>query len=272
MIRRWPHLLALLGLCIPLLSLPSPSSAGGGFTLSVAKAGTGAGSVTSSPAGIDCGSACAASFGPGTMVTLTADPNDASTFIGWKGDCSGAGDCVLTMDADHAVRAVFARSYRPDAWIKLCGLSTGCTVGPPPPHPWRGNGVYNTTAKHQTVAVRMEDGEGVRFWLTLENDGAQADTIVVQGCRGNRRFVINAVLVGKHKRPDWRARNVTKAFKAGTLEFSFPPSTTDKKVYLTLNIVAPTTAEGVTYRCPVTIRSAARPTVNDTVAGVMTTY
>jgi hypothetical protein len=170
---------------------------------------------------------------------------------------------------DHAERTA---SYRPDAWIKLCGLSTGCTVGPPPPHPWRGNNVYNTTGRHQTVSVRMEDGEGVRFWIAIENDGTEADTIRVQGCRGNRRFVINAVLVGKYKRPAWRARKVTKAFKAGTLGFSFPPSSTAKRKYLTLNIVAPTTAEGVSYRCPITISSEADPTVKDTVAGKMTTY
>jgi hypothetical protein len=174
--------------------------------------------------------------------------------------------------AQHAQREAAARAYRPDGWIKLCGLSTGCTVGPPPPHPWRGNNVYNTTGSHQTVAVRMEDGEGVRFWIAIENDGTQADTIVVQGCRGNRRFVINTVLVGKHKRPDWRAKKVTKAFKAGTLAFSFPPSSTAKRKYLTLNIVAPTTAEGVSYRCPVTIHSEARPDVKDTVVGKMTTF
>ena len=39
----------------------------------VAKAGTGGGSVTSSPAGIDCGATCHASVANGTTVTLTAD-------------------------------------------------------------------------------------------------------------------------------------------------------------------------------------------------------
>ena len=90
----------------------------------------------------------------------------------------------------------------------LCGLSTGCEINPPP-HPWRGNGVYNSNGKRQRVAVRMEDGEGVRFWLRIETDGTDADTIRVRGCRGTPRFVINAVLVGKHKRPNWRARNIT---------------------------------------------------------------
>ena len=34
--------------------------------------GTGGGTVTSAPAGIDCGSTCSATFPAGTMVTLTA--------------------------------------------------------------------------------------------------------------------------------------------------------------------------------------------------------
>src|SRR5207244_10398538 len=55
------------------------------FTLTVSKAGTGAGTVTSSPAGITCGATCAASFTSGTAVTLTAAPAAGSTFTGWSG-------------------------------------------------------------------------------------------------------------------------------------------------------------------------------------------
>ena len=45
------------------------------YTLTVAKAGTGAGTVTSSPAGISCGADCSEPYGSGTVVTLsqTAD-------------------------------------------------------------------------------------------------------------------------------------------------------------------------------------------------------
>ena len=164
-----------------------------------------------------------------------------------------------------------ATEVRPDLWITLCGLSTGCVIDPPP-HPWRGNDFYNATGRRQRVSVRMEDGEGVRFWLRLENDGTQADTLVVQGCKSTRRFKINAVLVGKHKRPDWRARNITRQFKNGTAEFNFPPASERKRTFLTLNIVAPTTAEGVTRRCRVSIGSRSDPVVTDTVVAIMTTY
>jgi hypothetical protein len=162
-------------------------------------------------------------------------------------------------------------SFRPDAWIKLCGLSTGCTIDPLP-HPWRGNNVYNATGARQKVAVRLDNGEGVRFWLTLQNDGTVADTFVVHGCKGNRKFVVNAVLVGLYKRPDWRAEKITKEFKTGTAQFSFPPRSEGKKVRLTLNIVSSDSSTGATYRCPITVYASSDPTSKDTVLAVMTAY
>jgi hypothetical protein len=162
-------------------------------------------------------------------------------------------------------------SSRPDALIKLCGLSTGCVIDPLP-HPWRGNDVYNATGGRQRVAVRMEDGEGVRFWLKFQNDGDLADTITVQGCRGTRQFVINAVLIGFWKAPNWHAENITRQFKNGTATFDVPPASEHRRIALTLNIVAPTTAEGVTYGCAVVIRSQADSTLIDTVVARMTTY
>jgi hypothetical protein len=221
--------------------------------------------------GIDCGSTCTSDFPSGTNVTLTAAANASSTFTGWSGDCAGTGMCQVLMDAPHAVRAAFARSYRPDAWIKLCGLSTGCKINPLP-HPWRGKDVYNTTGRRQAVAVRMEDGEGVRFWISLQNDGALADTLVLKGCKGNRRFRVNHVTLGKQKRPDAGAKEITKKFKEGTAEFSFPPSSQNKRVIFTLNILAPTMAEGVSYRCDITVRSQGDSTAKDTVVAKMTTY
>jgi len=79
-------------------------------TLSVAKAGSGSGSVTSRPIGIDCGAVCSASFADGTMVTLTATPAAGSTFTGFTGGgCSGAATtCTVTVTADMTVTATFS--------------------------------------------------------------------------------------------------------------------------------------------------------------------
>ena len=74
----------------------------------VFKAGTGSGTVISSPAGINCGGSCAASFPRGTVVTLTAIPAAGSTFTGWSGGgCTGTGSCTVTVDVATTVAANF---------------------------------------------------------------------------------------------------------------------------------------------------------------------
>ncbi|MEA2691598.1 MAG: hypothetical protein QOJ16_985, partial [Acidobacteriota bacterium] len=80
------------------------------FTLTVSAAGTGSGMVTSSPAGINCGAMCSASYGSGTPVTLSAAPAAGSTFTGWSGSCTGTGSCGVTMNAARSVTATFTAS------------------------------------------------------------------------------------------------------------------------------------------------------------------
>jgi hypothetical protein len=76
-------------------------------TLSVSNGGSGVGTVTSSPAGIDCGSACSVAFTYGATVTLTATPAAGSSFTGWSGACTGTGTCTVTMDRAQSVTATF---------------------------------------------------------------------------------------------------------------------------------------------------------------------
>jgi len=79
------------------------------YTLTVNKSGTGTGTVSSAPAGIDCGSTCDYPFYYNTSVTLSASPTGGSTFTGWSGSgCGGTGTCVVLMTAVHTVTATFA--------------------------------------------------------------------------------------------------------------------------------------------------------------------
>jgi hypothetical protein len=79
-------------------------------TLTLSTGGTGAGKLTSSPAGISCPGTCSASFPATAKVTLTAVPDTGSTFAGWSGACTGTGACSVTMSADKAVTATFTAS------------------------------------------------------------------------------------------------------------------------------------------------------------------
>ena len=79
-------------------------------TLSVQKGGGGTGTVTSNPAGIDCGTACSADYTEGTSVTLSATPGEgAAPEVSWTGCASNPTptSCTVTMDADKTVGATF---------------------------------------------------------------------------------------------------------------------------------------------------------------------
>jgi phospholipase C len=91
------------------VTLNGPSAIAANFSsapvLSVTE--TGSGTVTSSPAGINCPRTCSASFSSGTSVTLTAAANSGSVFSGWSGACSGASACTLTLTGAETVSADF---------------------------------------------------------------------------------------------------------------------------------------------------------------------
>jgi hypothetical protein len=79
------------------------------YSLVLQKIGNGAGTVTSSPKGIDCGENCledSEDFPAGTEVGLGYVLSAASQFSGWSGDCYGE-SCVLKIDGDKSVTASF---------------------------------------------------------------------------------------------------------------------------------------------------------------------
>jgi Immunoglobulin domain/Carboxypeptidase regulatory-like domain/Divergent InlB B-repeat domain len=57
------------------------------FDLTVTKDGLGDGTVTSNPAGIDCGSDCTEAYGYGSQIVLTAEADTESALTGWQGSC-----------------------------------------------------------------------------------------------------------------------------------------------------------------------------------------
>ena len=99
-------------------------------TLTVLKSGTGSGTVTSNPAGIDCGSDCTETYNVGTVVTLTATPALGSTFEGWIGACSGTGQCSVTMDTDKTVTAAF-NQHQYTLTVTKAGKGSGMVTSSP---------------------------------------------------------------------------------------------------------------------------------------------
>ena len=83
-----------------------PATGTTSFTLTVNLTGPGAGTITSTPAGLTCqGKTCTGSFPSGTTVTLVPAPAAGSSFVGWSGGCDGSAACAPVMSGDVAVTA-----------------------------------------------------------------------------------------------------------------------------------------------------------------------
>jgi PKD repeat protein len=91
-------------------------------TLTISKQGLGSGTVSSSPAGISCGTSCQATFPIGSYVTLTATPDPGSVFTGFTGDCVATQSCQIAMNQNRSVTATFAPNQPPHA-----SLTRSCT-------------------------------------------------------------------------------------------------------------------------------------------------
>jgi hypothetical protein len=95
--------------------------------LTVIKAGTGLGTITSDPAGIDCGADCSEDYTYGTGVTLTAIPVAGSYFAGWSGDP----DCLdgtVAMDASKSCTATFTLNT---LTVTRTGTGSGTVISTP---------------------------------------------------------------------------------------------------------------------------------------------
>lgn len=95
-------------------------------TLTIIKQG--AGTVSSSPDGILCGTTCTAGFKQSLQVTLSATPDENSEFKGWSGDCVGTGPCALMMTKNLTATATFGpkkTALKFDATNKLADAPLG---------------------------------------------------------------------------------------------------------------------------------------------------
>lgn len=77
------------------------------YNLTISKNGTGTGTVSSNPAGINCGATCSSTFLANTSVNITAMPAGGNRFTGWSGACQGTGSCNILIDSAKSVTAGF---------------------------------------------------------------------------------------------------------------------------------------------------------------------
>jgi|GEM_PF-370711 len=91
---------------------------------------SGSGTVTSSPAGINCPGKCSANFPQNSQVTLTATPGSGFGLGSWTGSCSGnTSPCVFTITAPSSVTATFTQLGT--ITISLIGVGSGSVTSSP---------------------------------------------------------------------------------------------------------------------------------------------
>jgi Divergent InlB B-repeat domain len=133
------------------------SSSSASYSLTINK--TGPGTITSNPAGINCGTTCTGSFANGTTVTLTATPDANSSFTGWGGDCTGTGTstCKVVISGNKVAAATFVASV---AAAKLAMIFKDCTrvTGDKVGNVYCDVTFTNTSAK--TAWIDINDGSG----------------------------------------------------------------------------------------------------------------
>src|SRR5437762_13060318 len=162
-------------------------------TVSVRKAGSGTGTLVSTPAGISCGTACAATYAAGTLVTLTATPDAGTLFTGWSGGgCAGTDPCTFASNTSVTVTANFS----PAAYTLTVAKSGPGTVTSNP------SGINCGS----DCSEPFWTGEVVTLTATLNNNGATFIGWNGGGCSGS----IPTCVVGINA-----ATSVTAAFKNG---------------------------------------------------------
>ncbi len=160
-----------------------------GNVLDVEKTGTGLGTVTSTPAGIDCGGTCTAVYPGGGMVALTATANPGSTFTGWDGACTGAAACEVTLAGAVSVTATFTLNSGP---------------GPPP----------GTGPPAKVTKVSAAKAKGVRS-VTVKLDVSRALTVQTKVTRAGKTIVSSKKAFAAGKRTvTLRIPKKTKSGKA----------------------------------------------------------
>jgi DNA-binding beta-propeller fold protein YncE len=191
-------------------------------TLEVTKAGAGQGTLTSAPAGIDCGSACIAEYDTGSEVTITAAPAPGSVFSGWSGcpQPSGA-TCGVTLAADEQIGAEFVPS--PES----LAVSSGATSSPAPdPAP---SGVPDPASTLGTAVpvIRVLGSRGDSALVEVTPPGPGSVSLTGPYLRPVSRVTSGSAL-RIHLRLDHRAVRALAARRAGVLatgvQVSFVPS------------------------------------------------
>jgi len=197
---NWKLLLGLSGLLVLASCGGSPSTSTTTTTttttyqLTVTAPASGMGTITSSPAGINCPTTCSASFNQNAQVTLTETPGTGDFFSGWGGSCSGTSTtCSLKITAATTVNATFTAGD--GLTVSLAGSGTGTVISTP-------SGISCTNGSNTGCSAAFPQGTQVTL---SETPGTSFYFGGWSGCTGSTSCVVTVSA----------SENITASFTAG---------------------------------------------------------
>ena len=190
------------------------------------------GTVTSVPAGIDCGAVCGGDFDEGSEVTLTATPGPRSELASWSGCDSNPSPlrCTVTMNAVRQVQALFAGPGDPpppkpappeQRVLSVLSTATGAATGTVTSAPAGidcGVTCAHTYGRGTGVTLTARPAPGSRFLGWGGCDSAAGDRCSV--ALGDDKTVVAAF--GPGSPGPLRLRGVTVRGDSATLRLTIP--------------------------------------------------
>jgi hypothetical protein len=132
-------------------------------TLHIGKIGTGHGTITSSPAGINCGTTCSKAFPTTARPVLTATPVSGSAFLGWSvAACGVSRTCAVSMASSKTVTVHFAAVPKATAGNRQVTLTWWSDA-------WPGLGVATDYLVQKSVAGGPWNGTSYRFRIAAKH-------------------------------------------------------------------------------------------------------
>lgn len=204
------------------VSLPFTVAAAPGMT--VTRVGTGSGTVTSDPAGINCGTVCNTQFPLGTSVTLTATPAAGSTFASWAGACTGTGlTCTFTPVANNSNSVA--------ATFNTTTPGIGLAVAPTPVSVQQGTSATATVTITRTngfanpVAITASAASGLTVIANPASVTGTTSTLTISPAgtlaAGNYPVTITATASGVAQQTVTLPVQVTPSSQGGAITFNF---------------------------------------------------
>ena len=149
--------------------------------------------------GIDFGNNSSATFQEGSMVTLFYNLEDGYQFDGWSGDCSGSGNCTLTMDGTKTVTATASVETFPVSGKvvdendqPVSGVTLTATEISTPTR--SGQSIQTTTISDENGEYVLQLPEG-KFTVSLSKAGVTFNPSSFEATVGNQAQTVPNVVV-----------------------------------------------------------------------------